>query len=95
LLRSYSERHRGPYVVLQCVLIDVSDVDAESDLGGQVDDGLATVRGFPESIMIEDVVSFLDRPIKGPYVVPRSHELIMNRPTDESGASGKEGSHMK
>jgi hypothetical protein len=27
--------------------------------------------------------------------VPRSHELIMNRPTDESGASGKEGSHMK
>jgi hypothetical protein len=95
LLRSYSERHRGPYVVLQGVLIDVSDADAESDLGGQVDDGVATVRGCPESIMIEDVVSFLDRPIKRPYVVPRSHELIMNRPTDESGASGKEGSHMK
>jgi hypothetical protein len=95
LLRSYSERHRGPYVVLQGVLIDISDADAESDLGGQVDDGVATVRGCPESIMIEDVVLFLDCPIKGPYAVPRSHELIMNRPTDESGASGKEGSHMK
>jgi hypothetical protein len=94
LLRSYSERHRGPYVVLQCVLTDVSYVDAKSNLGGQVNDGLAAVRGCPESIMIEDVVSFLDRPIKGPYVVPRSHELIMNRPTDESGASGKEDSHM-
>jgi hypothetical protein len=60
-----------------------------------VDDGLAAVRGCPESIMIEDVVSFLDCPIKGSYVVPRSHESIMNRPTDESSTSGKEGFHMK
>ena len=44
--------------------------------------------------MIEDVVSFLDCPIKGPYVVARSHESIMNCPTDESSAAGKEGFHM-
>jgi len=60
-----------------------------------MDDGLAATRGCPESIMVEDVVSFLDRPIKGPYVVPRSHESIMNRPADESSASGKEDFHMK
>jgi hypothetical protein len=58
-----------------------------------VDDGIAAVRCHSESIMIENVVTYVDGSIKHSNCVTRRLELIMNGMADETSAAGDQDRH--
>jgi hypothetical protein len=49
---------------VQRVLVDIADVDTKSDLGSQVDDGIATGCRRREPIMIDYVVPLVECPVE-------------------------------
>ena len=60
-----------------------------------MDESFAFIGRHPESIMIENVVSLVNDPIKDSHCVPHRRESIMNWPADESGASGDQDVHAR
>jgi hypothetical protein len=95
LLRRNPQHNCSPVVVLQRVLVDIQDVDAQTDLCSQVDDSVTTAGRRSKSIMIENVVSGIQCPVESTDLVSGCHELIMNRATDEAGASGEQDLHVE
>jgi len=58
-----------------------------------MDDGIAAIRCHSESIMIENVVTYVDGSIKHSNRVARCLELIMNGTADETSAASDQDRH--
>jgi hypothetical protein len=80
---------------VQGLIVDVKDVDPKADFGGQVDGSVAAGCRRQEPIMISELVPLVEYPVEDTNRMPGRCELIMDWPTDKTGAAGEQYLHAE
>ena len=77
------QHDRGAQVVLPGVVVEIGDVDAESDLRGQVHEDVTSLDGCAHPIEVADVVAPVLRDVEHPHGFAVHDQATPDRRADE------------